>query len=128
MDKLAQADILTEVVTIAAGGSCYFRFMDERMGKCRVGDHNERQRYGYKWQMRSDIDKAYVDSSKGHKQFFYPSQDVDAAASHMINYYAAIHRNNAAKSPSKPKPAPVTVKGEVFGVIVSDNYDEDCPF
>ena len=71
------------------------QFKDKRMGKCRFGDHNERSRYGYRWQIRTDIEEPYVSKGKGHKQFFFPAAKLEDAAEKMIQYYNAIRRNNS---------------------------------
>lgn len=91
--RLLSVGLKTESICVAKGGSCYFKFEDERMGKCRIGDHNERTRYGYRWQIRTDIVQAYTSLEKGHKQFFVPAQKLDVAVAQMVNYYNAIQRN-----------------------------------
>lgn len=59
----------------------HFRATDHKL---RIGDHNERSRYGYKWQLRTDngpIDR---------KKFSIYHTNVEALVSHFINYYKKV--------------------------------------
>lgn len=96
--RLKQMGIHTEIVTIAKSGSCYVRFVDPRMGQIRIGDHNERKWYGYKWQIRLDLKQRYTDQSKGHKRYFYPPSEIEEAARHMCNYQRVIKKNEGNKN------------------------------
>lgn len=91
-DRLEAAGLRTDVVSRAATGSRYLRFEVEEMGKIRIGDHSERERYGYRWQIRTDISEPRVDETKGHRRFFYPSTALDEAVRHMVNYYRKIKK------------------------------------
>lgn len=93
--RLAAAGMETEVVSRAATGSVYLKFADDRMGKIRVGDHDERERYGYRWQIRGDIRVPYVDDAKGHRRFFFPPTHLDVAVRRMIRYRDTIIRNSS---------------------------------
>ncbi len=74
-------------------GSVYMEFDMPEMGKLRIGDHNERERYGYRWQLRLDQkEDSMVVKRKGHKQFFYSVDNLDGMVSHILNYRAAILR------------------------------------
>jgi hypothetical protein len=89
-EKLALFGLKLELITEAASGSCYLAFQGDsmnRMGKIRIGDHPERQCYGYRWQIRLDIDSAFEDSSKGHRQFFYPATALDDAVAEMVSWW-----------------------------------------
>lgn len=88
---LKKKGIEAKVFKKAVSGSCYMHFKDQRMGKCRIGDHNERSRYGYRWQIRADISNPFEDSSKGHRQFYYPFTGVSDAIERMTRYYNTIN-------------------------------------
>ena len=88
--KLKKMGIGTEVVARARTGSCYMKFDLPQMGKCRFGDHNEKGRLGYRWQIRADISEPYEDCSKGHRRFFYPTTMLTQAAQRMHRYYQTI--------------------------------------
>jgi hypothetical protein len=94
--ELLNVGIKTKVTSVALTGSCYFEFEEPRMGKARVGDHNERERYGYRWQIRADIKTPYRDLSKGHPRFFYPFDKLEVVIAHMINYHASIKKRDGA--------------------------------
>jgi hypothetical protein len=70
----------------AASGSCYIKFYDDELGQCRVGNHEELGRLGYRWHVRSDLKEKYVDKKKGHNQFVYPSNDLEGLVRHIRNY------------------------------------------
>lgn len=89
---LVEVGLPTDVVAKAKSGSCYLRFDDSRMGQIRIGDHDERECYGYRWHIRLDIDEAFADDSKGHNQFFYPAESLGEAVMHMLSYSAKISR------------------------------------
>lgn len=92
-NMLKEAGIKTSIITEAKTGSTYVEFKDRPyMGKLRVGDHNERKRYGYRWQIRTDITESYIDKSKGHAQYFYAACDLEAAVKHIVNYNNAVER------------------------------------
>jgi hypothetical protein len=92
---LKEKGLETQDVKVAATGSCYFRFKDDRIGKVRIGDHNERERYGYRWQVRiGQASDFKVDSDKGHKRYFYSSNNLKAMVQHILNYYSVIIRNS----------------------------------
>jgi hypothetical protein len=93
--ELADLGIDTKIKTVASWGSVYITCDDERMGQIRVGDHDERERYGYRWQLRTDIHETKVDTAKGHRQFFFPASDVKEMAFKMKAYQEAILRNAA---------------------------------
>jgi hypothetical protein len=81
------------LVKRAMSGSVYYRFADERLGKLRIGDHNERERYGYRWQVRLDLEEpSRIDTSKGHRRFFYRADNLKDLVRHMRNYLNAILR------------------------------------
>ena len=74
----------------AASGSCYLTFTDDRIGQCRIGNHEELGRLGYRWQVRWDMKERSINKSKGHNQFVYPSNELEELSSHISNYYKKI--------------------------------------
>ena len=92
-DLLLEEGLKTKVVSVAKSGSCYVAFHDVRMGKIRIGNHNERERYGYRWQIRHDAKAFQILKEKGHKQFIYPPTMLEDAVAHMKNYHAKIRRD-----------------------------------
>lgn len=90
--------VKTQVISSAKTGSTYLRFLtsdgreDTRMGKIRIGDHAERQRYCFRWQIRLDIPESYTDMQKNNPRFFYSPKRLMGAVNHMLQYKAAIQR------------------------------------
>ena len=93
LEKIHQAGLKAKIFKVAKSGSVYIHFADSRMGKVRVGTHNERERYGYRWQIRLDVVTPFTINDKGHKQFFYSAFDLQPAVDHMIAYKVSILRN-----------------------------------
>ena len=83
---LKKEGILITGIHKAGSGSCYISFLDERLGKCRVGNHAEKGNVGYRWQIRTDIESNYISNQKGHRQYFYKSGDLEGVVKHMKNY------------------------------------------
>lgn len=96
--KLFDAGLNTSIITEANTGSIYLEFEDGRMGKIRIGDHDERRAYGYRWQIRLDIKFPYTDEQKKHKRFFYPPDRLNRCVAHMVNYHKVIERNGTTSS------------------------------
>jgi hypothetical protein len=92
-EHLRDLGIETYVHKQTNNSSCYMGFTDPRIGMCRIGDHPERKRYGYRWNIRLDIKEPYPDYSKGHKQFFFPSHMLENAARRIKKYHQAILMN-----------------------------------
>jgi hypothetical protein len=90
--KLSAAGLATNI--ISQRGSCYFEFTElPQMGKVRVGDHNERGRYGYRWQIRLDKEGHWEDTTKAHKRFFFGADSLDKAVARMVRYSETIIRS-----------------------------------
>ena len=83
---LAKNGISAFIFKVAQTGSVYVHFTNSKIGKLRVGDHDEKINLGYRWQLRLDIDKHYVINDKGHNQFFYPVAMIENLVNHINNY------------------------------------------
>lgn len=84
--KLKDKSIKGHIHCHAKSGSVYVVFENSKLGKLRIGDHSERKKYGYRWNIRIDITEYYVDGSKGHNQYFYPLSQIDRLVDHIFNY------------------------------------------
>lgn len=62
---------------IAKTGSAYIKFKDERMGSIRIGDHDGRERYRYRFNLRSDISKRYVEEDRGIFRYYCPIHQIN---------------------------------------------------
>lgn len=78
------------IFKVADTGSVYVHFTNPKLGKLRVGDHNEKKDLGYRWQIRTDITDSEVKQNKGHNQFFYPVDQIPQFLRHIRNYYNKI--------------------------------------
>lgn len=100
--KLSKNDIVTEIIKITMGGSIYIGLKYPKMGKIRIGDHKERKKYAYRWQIRTDIKEYYVISDKGHNQYLYPPHEIDNLISHITNYYKKVIKSSGYQEPRDP--------------------------
>jgi len=82
--------IKTVVYKIAQSGSIYIKFENTKMGSLRIGDHQERSKYAYRWQIRTDLEEYQLVDEKGHKQFMYPSSKINDLIGHISNYYRKV--------------------------------------
>lgn len=55
--------------------SVYVKFKNERLRSLRISDHDGYDKYKYKWNIRSDVNKMYVDNDNNIKRFYYPLSD-----------------------------------------------------
>jgi len=92
--RLNKEGVPTRIFKEARTGSVYIRFRGADIGQCRVGDHDERRRLGYRWQVRLDLAESTVDTLKGHKQFYYAASELEDAISHIRNYYNKVKKSN----------------------------------
>lgn len=91
------AKIELKILKVADTGSCYCYFENKQyLGKLRIANHREREKYGYRWQVRTDINKPKVVENKGHKQYFYDQNNLHELVNHIINYNRKALSNQSA--------------------------------
>ena len=74
--------------------SIYIKFQNASVGSLRIGNHKERDRYSYRWNLRHDYtEKKIVDQQK-FKQYYYPVGSIYMMCQHIINFENAIRRND----------------------------------
>lgn len=83
---LGSRSIHAYIYKVANTGSVYVHFGNAKLGKLRVGDHEEKINLGYRWQLRLDIAEYSVNRDKGHNQFYYPMAMMDKMVNHIENY------------------------------------------
>jgi len=106
LSELVKHRIKASIVSIAKTGSIYIKFKEQRMGKIRIGGHNKRKRYGYKWQLRTDINEAFEDYDKGHRRFFFPITQYKKAVDRMVSYHNSIKAADTLKIKRRRKNGP----------------------
>ena len=62
---------------VATTGSIYIRFKDNRMCSIRIGNHNGREKYKYKFNMRSDIRRKRLEKDKEIWRLYFPVGDIN---------------------------------------------------
>lgn len=72
--------------------SVYIKFNDPELRSLRIGDHEGRAKYRYKWNLRFDLDsKTLVDN--GVTRFYYNIFDLTKMINHIKAYQAKIIEN-----------------------------------
>lgn len=66
-----------------AGASVYLRFDDARLGSVRLSNHEGRERYEYRWNLRTDISEVMISRLDGKVQYFFPIHCVTVAATEI---------------------------------------------
>lgn len=69
-----------------AGKSVYLRMDDARLGSIRISDHEGREKYEYRWNMRADIDEPMISRLDGRTQYFFPIHDITSAANEIRKF------------------------------------------
>jgi len=61
---------------VSATNSIYIRFEDKEMCSIRIGDHNGRERYKYKFNIRTDIEVSYTQMDGRVLRHYYTVDDT----------------------------------------------------
>jgi hypothetical protein len=88
--ELNQHDLGAYLWSAATTGSCYIRFADSRMCSIRIGDHDGREKYKYKFNLRSDISKAYSEKDNGIIRFYFPINDTAGLMAEVLKRKEAV--------------------------------------
>jgi hypothetical protein len=111
---LRLAGIEAYIYNKAKTGSVYIRFKDARIGSIRVGDHEGRQKYSYKYNLRLDIDKTYTKKDGKVERYFYPPTKLRLMAkaiqlrAQAVKKFPTISYDKRAAFFKKPAPKPAT--------------------
>ena len=76
----------------AQTGSIYIKFDAANIGSLRIGDHKGRDKYKYRWNLRTDIEESSIDSTNKHKRYYYPMDEIDDMTHHMENFAKKVNR------------------------------------
>lgn len=68
----------------AASGSMYIKFGTDIGGSLRIGDHQQRTRYAYRWNLRKDVEKVEHREKLGHICHYYPFADYEIMIGDML--------------------------------------------
>jgi hypothetical protein len=60
----------------ALTGSVYIKFDNPRLRSLRIGDHDGREKYRYKWNLRYDINKSYKEDDNSVMRYYFPATSV----------------------------------------------------
>lgn len=78
ISRLEAKGIKAYIWHVATTGSIYIRFEEQRMSSVRIGDHDGREKYKYKWNLRSDIKKEFMQKEDGIWRLYFPLNAVDS--------------------------------------------------
>lgn len=68
----------------AMSGSFYIKFGANIGGSLRIGNHPQRSRYAYRWNLREDIGNQYSKIKLDHFCHYYPFSDFERMVGDMI--------------------------------------------
>lgn len=75
---------------VAQTGSTYLRFRDSRLRSVRVGDHDGREKYRYKWNLRSDIPSSFERNDRTICRFYFTFNNISAFVKRVKEYHQDI--------------------------------------
>jgi len=84
LKKLREKGIGCYIWHRATTGSIYVRFDDNRIGSVRIGDHEGKGRYKYKFNIRGDITESHSIVDNNIARHFYPYDAVDSCVEDII--------------------------------------------
>jgi len=79
---------------LALTGNFYVKFKCKELRSLRMGDYPGRQKYAYKWNLRSDIEENHTEIDRGCTRFYYRTDNLKEMIEHMINYKNKIETYN----------------------------------
>jgi len=85
-DELAEAGLSPVLFCSASSGSCYFRFKEKGLRSLRIGNHEGRKKYSYKWNLRQDYAMPADFMDGAVRRFVYPFRMHKEMVKHMKNY------------------------------------------
>lgn len=94
MRRFKSHGIETYIYHVATTGSVYVKFTDERLRSIRIGNHNGRSKYRYKWNLRSDVKRHYTENDRGATRFYFNMDtELPMFIQRVLQYYNTIKRN-----------------------------------
>jgi len=67
--------------------SIYIKFLDERIGSIRIGDHNGIGKYRYRWNLRRDLKEEKIEYDRGVVRHYYPFEQKDLMIEAIKKYH-----------------------------------------
>lgn len=92
--ELERKGIVAFIYHGALTGSVYVKFGDSRLRSLRIGDHDGRSKYKYKWNLRSDIASSGEIMDHGVRRFFCRWDEWGKLIDRIKGYHDAILDNN----------------------------------
>ena len=74
--------------------SVYVKFEDKRIGSLRIGDHDGREKYKYRWNLRSDMVTERVIKDNHVRRFYFPINKTYTLCKAIKGYADAIKRGD----------------------------------
>ncbi|MFX0183878.1 MAG: hypothetical protein ACFE95_12410 [Candidatus Hodarchaeota archaeon] len=71
----------------AKTGSVYIKFLDERIGSIRIGNHDGIGKYKYRWNLRKDLSEVKVENDRGVVRYYYPLNQIDQMVTNIKRYH-----------------------------------------
>lgn len=81
-------DLKPYIYHTATTGSIYIKFEDSSYGSLRIGTHPGREKYTYKWNLRSDIEEFYEEVDRGVIRRYYPYKDINRMVKDLLELHS----------------------------------------
>lgn len=78
----------------ATTGSIYIKFEDARLCSLRIGDHDGKEKYKYKWNLRFDIKDSYETQDGGVRRFYFPTTQISKFIARLRKYQSTIQEQD----------------------------------
>lgn len=78
---------------VSRWNSVYLKFKDIRLCSVRIGDHNGREKYRYKWNIEVD-GKTRIDNDNNARRFYFSDSDLNAFILRIKQYKTTIDNND----------------------------------
>ena len=72
LKKLKQNNIKAYLYYVAKTGSFYIKMKNKKLGSIRIGDHDGRKKYKYKYNVRFDMLNSFTEIDRNVKRFYCP--------------------------------------------------------
>ena len=97
IEKCKHAGMHPRIWHYATTGSVYIRFDLKKMRSVRIGDHDGREVYRYKYNLRFDLEKNmfYRDLDNGIERFYYAFDRMDQLVDDLAKRHATLLERGA---------------------------------
>lgn len=90
IEALKYYGIHAHVFHKATTGSVYVRFDNANIGSVRIGDHDGREKYRYRFNLRQDLTECKTENDNGIERYYFPAADIKSAVQAILKRNEAV--------------------------------------